>query len=214
MPSPFLFLVTFTILLSFCSFKLWFRMRIISENWFNHTLHNLLTKIMCIKSVGDFRLVEMFWMCFASKSKKKGEVRLNCMASKFNNKFEFAMAKLITHTHTHTRDPIQNQGKHVPSSQFPLRSKSVQRLLTSIKEKNIFFFLCIHVVGHCLRLVNHLDVLCAHIDDRLNPFCVVGHPGFLCVCVANCPILFMLMVTLIFFHFANSIDPLLSCWSP
>jgi len=103
MPSPFLFLVTFTILSSFCSFKLWFRMRIISENWFNHTLHNLLTKIMCIKSVGDFRLVEMFWMCFASKSKKKGEVRLNCMASKFNNKFEFAMAKLITHTHTHKR---------------------------------------------------------------------------------------------------------------
>jgi hypothetical protein len=47
---------------------------------------------MCIKNVGDFKLVEMFWMCFASKI-KKGEVRLNCMAPKFNNKFEFAMAK-------------------------------------------------------------------------------------------------------------------------
>jgi hypothetical protein len=55
----------------------------------------------------------------------KNEVKLNCMTPKFNNKFEFAMAKLITHTHTHTRDPIQNQGKHVPFSQFALRSKSI-----------------------------------------------------------------------------------------
>lgn len=69
MPSPFLFLVTFTILLSFVPLNFDFGMKIISKNWLNHTLHNLLTKIMCIKNVGDFKLVEVFWMCFASQKK-------------------------------------------------------------------------------------------------------------------------------------------------
>jgi hypothetical protein len=68
---------------------------------------------MYIKSVGDFKLVEMFWMCFASKI-KKNEVRLNCMAPKFNNKFEFSMAKLITHTQEILPKIKENMYPHLP----------------------------------------------------------------------------------------------------
>ncbi len=131
------------------------------------------------------------------------------MTPKFNNKFEFAMAKLITHTHTHKRSYPESR-KTCTLFTICLEKQEHLKAFNIKKRRKYLFFLCVHVVGYHnhLRLVKHLDVLCAHIDNHLDPLCVVGHPSFLCVCVANCPNPLHVNGHPKFFHFANSMDPL------